>query len=170
MKKLLSLLGTITLIGTSTTSLVACNKQYSEDELKKEKEKNNININGNILEWISPQEKTFNTVDDKYYFVIWQHPDSLEFKITKFFNNSLDAFKNNKIIYNYNNYNNYNLVLTQSPNIFRINDLGVKGSFFFKGYFIYNLPRKYFKSVYLWNNDSEPNTDVEDKLKSYLDL
>ncbi len=48
MKKLLSLLGTITLIGTSTTSLVACNKQYSEYELKKEKEKNNINIRMNI--------------------------------------------------------------------------------------------------------------------------
>ncbi|WP_348735012.1 lipoprotein [Spiroplasma endosymbiont of Ammophila pubescens] len=40
MKKILSLLGTITLIGTSTTNLVACNKtQYSEDDLKKRKRK-----------------------------------------------------------------------------------------------------------------------------------
>ncbi len=40
MKKILSLLGTITLIGTSTTSLVACNKpQYNKYELKEEKEK-----------------------------------------------------------------------------------------------------------------------------------
>ncbi len=30
MKKILSLFGTITLIGTSTTSLVACNKKYTE--------------------------------------------------------------------------------------------------------------------------------------------
>ncbi len=109
----------------------------------------------NYWEEVYPDDQPFNQIDNKYYFVVWQHPDSLEFKITKFFNNSLDAFKNNKII---DNYNNYNLVLTQSPNIFHINDLGVKGSFFFKGYFIYNLPRKYFKSVYRWNNDSEPNT------------
>ncbi|KAF0849994.1 lipoprotein [Spiroplasma poulsonii] len=40
MKKILSLLGTITLIGTSTTSLVACNtSQYSEEQLKKTKRK-----------------------------------------------------------------------------------------------------------------------------------
>ncbi|WP_338990355.1 lipoprotein [Spiroplasma endosymbiont of Seladonia tumulorum] len=40
MKKLLSLLGTSTLIGTSTTNLVACNTpQYSEEELKKTKRK-----------------------------------------------------------------------------------------------------------------------------------
>ncbi len=43
MKKILTILWAITLIGTSTISLVACNKpQYSEDKLKKEKEKNNI--------------------------------------------------------------------------------------------------------------------------------
>ncbi len=36
--------------------------------------------------------------------------------------------------------------------------LGVKGSFFFKGYLYYIYLEKYFKSVYRWNNDSEPNT------------
>ncbi len=50
MKKILSILGTITLIGTSTISLVACNTpQYTEDELKKEKEKNNITTKEGIL-------------------------------------------------------------------------------------------------------------------------
>ncbi|GAA6238815.1 MAG: hypothetical protein SPLM_09300 [Spiroplasma phoeniceum] len=40
MKKILTFLGIFTLIGTSTTSLVACNTpQYTEDELKKEKKK-----------------------------------------------------------------------------------------------------------------------------------
>ncbi|WP_348735947.1 lipoprotein [Spiroplasma endosymbiont of Ammophila pubescens] len=40
MKRLLSFIGTIILIGTSTTNLVACNKtQYSEDDLKKRKRK-----------------------------------------------------------------------------------------------------------------------------------
>ncbi len=60
MKRLLSIIGAISLIGTSTTSLVACNKpQYSEDELKKEKEKHKIDtkyqtIRDN-LEWIASQ-------------------------------------------------------------------------------------------------------------------
>ncbi len=58
MKRLLSLLVAISLVGTSTTSLVACNTpKYSEKELADLKEKNNININGNILEWIASQEK-----------------------------------------------------------------------------------------------------------------
>ncbi|QIA70551.1 lipoprotein [Spiroplasma citri] len=40
MKKILSILGTMTLIGTSATSLAACNTpQYSEEELTKIKEK-----------------------------------------------------------------------------------------------------------------------------------
>ncbi|WP_424526119.1 lipoprotein [Spiroplasma endosymbiont of Glossina fuscipes fuscipes] len=61
MKKLLSIIGAISLVGTSTTSLVACNKpQYSEDELKKLKEENKINTaNQEIkdnLEWMAPQK------------------------------------------------------------------------------------------------------------------
>ncbi|WP_310612975.1 lipoprotein [Spiroplasma citri] len=41
MKKWLSFLGAITLLGTSTTSLVACNNipQYNEDELQQIKKK-----------------------------------------------------------------------------------------------------------------------------------
>ncbi|WP_422397496.1 lipoprotein [Spiroplasma endosymbiont of Seladonia tumulorum] len=63
---MLSLLGTITLIATSTTNLVACNKpQYSEKELADLKEKNNIKTKNGILEWISSQEKPFNQIDNK---------------------------------------------------------------------------------------------------------
>lgn len=42
MKKILSILGTITLIATSTTSLIACNTQqkYTPEELQELKEKN----------------------------------------------------------------------------------------------------------------------------------
>ncbi len=52
MKKILSILGTITLIRTSTTNLVACNKMaYTEAQLTELKEKNNIKTNDGILEW-----------------------------------------------------------------------------------------------------------------------
>ncbi|MBW3059382.1 MAG: hypothetical protein CXB60_10265 [Spiroplasma poulsonii] len=68
MKKILSLLGTITLIGTNTTSLVSCNtpQEYTSEELAKLKEEKNIKIKISddkygILEWIAPQEKPFNS-------------------------------------------------------------------------------------------------------------
>jgi hypothetical protein len=51
MKNILNLLGIITLISTSTTSLVTCNtQQYSEKELANLKEKNNIKTKDGILE------------------------------------------------------------------------------------------------------------------------
>ncbi len=63
MKKILTILLTITLIGTSATSLIACNKmEYTEAQLIKIKEKNNIKTKDGILEWITPQEKPFNQV------------------------------------------------------------------------------------------------------------
>ncbi|UZQ30875.1 MAG: lipoprotein [Spiroplasma phoeniceum] len=44
MKKILSFLGTITLIGTSTTSLFACNtpQEYTKEKLKQLKKENQI--------------------------------------------------------------------------------------------------------------------------------
>ncbi len=89
MKRLLSIIGAISLIGTSTTSLVACNKpQYSEDELKKEKEKHKIDtkyqtIRDN-LEWIASQELPFNKIDNKYYYVVWRGDKSNDWKMVKF--------------------------------------------------------------------------------------
>ncbi|QED24522.1 lipoprotein [Spiroplasma citri] len=92
MKKRLSFLGAITLLGTSTTSLVACNNipQYNEDELQQLKQENQICTNckeiKENLEWICPQEKPFNQVDNKYYYVVWQGNKNLEWKICKFKN------------------------------------------------------------------------------------
>ncbi len=91
MKNILSLLGTITLIRTSTTSLVGCNKnitipKYSEDELKQLKEENKKNTKDGILEWIAAQEKPFNTVDNKWYYVVWRGDENDSWKIINFKN------------------------------------------------------------------------------------
>ncbi|ALA97283.1 putative lipoprotein [Spiroplasma kunkelii CR2-3x] len=62
MKRLLSIIGTISLMGTSTTSLVSCNNipQYNEDELQQLKQENQICTNykeiKENLEWIAPQK------------------------------------------------------------------------------------------------------------------
>ncbi|PQP79392.1 hypothetical protein C6B38_01410 [Spiroplasma sp. ChiS] len=104
MKKWLSFLGAITLLGTSTTSLVACNNipQYNEDELQQLKKENQIYTNcqeiKENLEWICPQEKPFNQVDNKYYYVAWQGNKNLEWKICKFKNTEKIRLKGGKQI------------------------------------------------------------------------
>jgi len=94
MKKLLSILGTITLIGTSTTSLVACNtpQEYTPEELEHLKKENQIDTKDetikNNLEWIAPQEKPFNEVDNKYYYVVWRGDKNKKWYLSKFNNNT----------------------------------------------------------------------------------
>jgi len=94
MKKILSILGTITLIGTSTTSLVACNtpQEYTPEELANLKEKNKINTKNQTirdnLEWIAPQEKPFNNIDNKYYYVVWRGNKNNTWRIIKFLNDT----------------------------------------------------------------------------------
>ncbi|MFU0252544.1 lipoprotein [Spiroplasma sp. Moj] len=74
MKRLLSIIGAISLVGTSTTSLVACNtpQEYTKEELEHLKKENKINTTNqeirDNLEWIAPQEKPFNKVDNKWYY------------------------------------------------------------------------------------------------------
>ncbi|UZQ30791.1 MAG: lipoprotein [Spiroplasma phoeniceum] len=160
MKKILSILGTINLIGTITTNLVACNtaQEYTKEELAELKKENQINTtNENIknnLEWITPQEKPFNEADNKWYYVVWRSNSSENWNITK--------FKNDKKI-DKNNYKNLN------KNLYISTTTGVGYSF--NDLFINNnsgiLWKKdigfYFKSVYRWNllDKTEPNLDVD---------
>ncbi|PQP78930.1 hypothetical protein C6B38_03085 [Spiroplasma sp. ChiS] len=111
MKKWLSFLGAITLLGTSTTSLVACNNipQYNEDELQQLKQENQICTNckeiKENLEWICPQEKPFNTVYNKYYYVVWRGDKNDDWRIVRFKNYNWQEIKT------LDNYNNYKLLL-----------------------------------------------------------
>ncbi|UZQ30099.1 MAG: lipoprotein [Spiroplasma phoeniceum] len=159
MKKILSILGTINLIGTITTNLVACNtaQEYTKEELAKLKEKNNINTKYGILEWIEPQEKTFNNVDNKYYYVVWRGDKKLDWRIIKFKNSEkIERFhpknldKQNEINLNLNNYSQIPIDIDLAINANSVlcwkNDDG-----------------NYFKSVYRWNLDTqEPNSTIDD--------
>ncbi|WP_338966057.1 MULTISPECIES: lipoprotein [unclassified Spiroplasma] len=94
MKKILAILGTITLIATSTTSLVACDNivEYTPEKLKELKEKNKINTaNQEIrdnLEWIAKHEKPFSeVVDNKWYYIIYKD-NSNNIKLSKRLNNN----------------------------------------------------------------------------------
>nr|CAK99923.1 hypothetical lipoprotein transmembrane [Spiroplasma citri] len=156
MKKILSLLGTITLIGTSTTSLVACNTQCNEDELEQLKIENKINTTNqeikDNLEWIAPQEKPFNEVDNRYYFVVWRSDKNDDWKIIKFNNNEV-----NIIIDNFKNYKleKYDLPLLGND-LYIKNKSGIRCESWKD-----DTKNNYFKAVYRWNLDTqEPNLIV----------
>ncbi|RUO85848.1 lipoprotein [Spiroplasma endosymbiont of Megaselia nigra] len=150
MKKILSFLCSITLIGTSTTSLVACNIQheYTAEELAKLKEENKIKTaNQEIkdnLEWIAPQEKPFNQVDNKCYYVLWKGQN---WNITKFKNNNLINKTHSSIeIDKKNEDENYTLNLEWKSPVVTI---------VIRSYsVISDWPAPRFKSVYRWNLDT----------------
>lgn len=161
MKRLLSILCAISLVGTSTTSLVACDNiaEYTPKELTKLKEKNKINTNNqeirDNLEWIAPQERPFNEVDNKYYYVIWRGNKSDNWKITKFLN---DTNSEKKI----DNYDKYSLIF--KPPRFRYYTLLIKEGIINTNNTWYADNGSHFKSVYRWNLD-EPRfvLDIDDK-------
>ncbi|WP_424525587.1 lipoprotein [Spiroplasma endosymbiont of Glossina fuscipes fuscipes] len=162
MKKLLSILGAIGLIATSSTSLVACNKtqqEYTKEELEHLKKENQIDTTDqtikNNLEWIAPQEKPFNQVDNKWYYVVSRFDKNNNWEIFK--------FKNEKLEYGY-------ILKTSNPN-FDISYWQVFSDYTtigiiknddwatFKGWRNLN---DHFKSVYRWNLDTtEPDLIVD---------
>ncbi|MFU0252460.1 lipoprotein [Spiroplasma sp. Moj] len=163
MKKILSILSTITLIVTSTTSLVACNtsQEYTKEELKELKEKNKINTTNqeirNTLEWIAPQEKPFNKVDSKYYYVVWRGDKNNDWRIIKFKNYDLS---HNKIL---DKHNECVLVLeflsSHNTDLFIQENKYPNRRWYWK-----NDNGTYIKSVYRWNlNTTETNLIVDDK-------
>ncbi len=92
MKRLLSIIVAISLAGKITTSLVACNKiqEYTKEQLDELKKENQIDTTNqeikDKLELIAPQEKPFNTVGNKWYYVVWKGQN---WNITKFKNNNV---------------------------------------------------------------------------------
>ncbi len=170
MKKILSLLVTITLIGTSTTSLVACNKpqEYTKEQLEALKKENQIDTKNetikNNLEWITPQEKPFNNVDNKWYYIFWKKD---KWKISKIFRNYSINVSQEYNIYKDNNYelkffrgiNNINKIQNAYLIYIRNNPFGfVKWGE--RNYDYIN----YIKSIYRWNLDKqEPELILDEK-------
>lgn len=165
MKKILSLLGAITLIGTSKINLVACNKpQYNKEELKIWKENKKINTANqeikNNLEPISYKEKPFDNVDNKYYYVVWRGDKKKDWRIIKFKNNV--TLFSNKMSIKLDGLNNRDLFLkiyNFKPTIINL--------YIYEEKFIpfkewWNESTNYFKSVYRWNSNTlEPNLIVD---------
>ena len=155
MKKILSILGAISLVGTSTTSLVACNKpQYNAEELARLKEENKIKTDNqeirDNLEWMAPQESPFNT--DKFYYVVWRGNKNDNWRVIK-----LKHSNGQKVS---DKYDKYELISSNDEkNLFNL--------FILKELVTYFWLKKddgtHFKSVYRWNGEEQklPNLDID---------
>ncbi|WP_424525651.1 lipoprotein [Spiroplasma endosymbiont of Glossina fuscipes fuscipes] len=164
MKRLLSIIGAISLVGTSTTSLVACNKpqqEYTKEKLADLKKEHQIDTTDesikNNLEWIAPQEKPFNKVDNKWYYVVWRGDENNDWRIIKFQNNDL---QHNKIL---DKYNECVLVLeflsSHNTDLFIQENKYPNRRWYWK-----NDNSTYIKSTYRWNLDTkEPELIIDDK-------
>jgi len=148
MKKILNILGTITLIATSTTSLVACNtpQEYTQAQIDKLKEENNIKTNDGVLEWIAPQEKPFNKTDNKWYYVVWRGDKNDNWRIIKY------KYEKQGLL---EDYNNFIISINNKKELYIFKKQGAIG-FSTK----WNKNNDYFKSVYRWNSLDKPDPDL----------
>ncbi|WP_424526121.1 hypothetical protein [Spiroplasma endosymbiont of Glossina fuscipes fuscipes] len=97
-------------------------------------------------------KKPFNTVDNKYYYVVWRGDKNNNWRIVKFINNDaeIERFKPKKL----DEKNNIILYLAKFDDI----TLSVDGSTIN----VWNKNNDYFKSVYRWNLDTnEPDLIVD---------
>ncbi|MFX4057075.1 MAG: lipoprotein [Spiroplasma sp. hy2] len=141
MKKMLSILGTISLVGTSTTSLVSCGEEPKCEN----------KIIGNLKE-ICSSDRPFHNDDDKWYFVIVKG-DSPEWNIIKFQNNN-----KTKTIYSSND---YEVDLAKGSNNYSGLVIFIKKDDKKFPYTWGQDKGKYFKNVYQWLGDNEPtNNDI----------
>ncbi|AXF97204.1 lipoprotein [Spiroplasma phoeniceum] len=110
MKKILSLIGAVSLTAAGASSVVAClyekKKEYTDKELLKLKEINKIDTaNQEIkenLEWISPKEEPFNIIDNynHYFYVVWRGDENYLWRIIKFKYNSYSKVLDTDIVNN----------------------------------------------------------------------
>ncbi|RUP77045.1 hypothetical protein D6D54_04910, partial [Spiroplasma poulsonii] len=148
----------ISLVGTSTTSLVACNtpQEYTPEELAKLKEEKKIDTKDGILEWIAPQEKPFNKVDNKWYYVVWK--GKTQWYITNFLNNEKINERGKKILKEEEGYEIglYRYSLNYEVDLFNYEPSKMT-----------NWPWRidkgtHFKSVYRWNlTTTEPKLVID---------
>ncbi|WP_424526180.1 lipoprotein [Spiroplasma endosymbiont of Glossina fuscipes fuscipes] len=179
MKRLLSIIGAISLLGTSTTSLVACNKtqEYIPEELAKLKEENKINTaNQEIkdnLEWIAPQEKVFSNLDNNWYYVVWRNSKNSNWRISKFKNDTEISKETGKRIIIKENNEDKLFILLQTEELVKdkfvkfpkdITVLYKENNNNFTWKFSQPSSNIPFKSVYRWNlNTQEPDLIIDDK-------
>ncbi|PQP79170.1 hypothetical protein C6B38_02165 [Spiroplasma sp. ChiS] len=103
------------------------------------------------LKEMTPDEKPFNQVDNKYYFVVWRGVKKDNWRIVRFKHNEL---KIGKI---FDKYNNYNLELRENSGYPFNFTLYVRYSSSWgpADWESYNNKETYFKAVYRWNGGEE---------------
>lgn len=135
MKRLLSIIGAISLVGTSTLGVISCEGDKCENK-----------IIGNLKE-MCPSNNSFHSDDNKWYFVVVKS-DKSDWNIIKFQNNEKP-----KHIYDYSD---YYIILNQGKRYFSGLVLWIKKDDKKFPYTWGQDKGKYFKNVYQWLGEKEP--------------
>ncbi|WP_338963733.1 lipoprotein [Spiroplasma endosymbiont of Sarcophaga carnaria] len=146
MKKLLSILGSLVIVGTSTVGVISC----KVDNVS-ECERNDI---GNWKQ-MCPKDQPFKKVDNKYYVTIWRTTKEDKWKISLFnFINSLvtNIQKDGKYILQYSIKQGYNsgLMLVEERDQWR--------TVLIKRWEDDSKQQELFKSLYKWDDDTPTPT------------
>ncbi|GAA6238930.1 MAG: hypothetical protein SPLM_10470 [Spiroplasma phoeniceum] len=105
---------------------------------------------------VKTQEKPFNTVDNKYYYVVWKGKNEDNWILIKFQNNKeIERFK--PLVIDKQNENTLNI--NKFSEIPIENDLTINANTIIRWK---NDNGKYFKSVYRWDGVGEPNLPIID--------
>ncbi|ALA98424.1 Spiroplasmavirus-related protein [Spiroplasma kunkelii CR2-3x] len=167
MKKWLSIIGAIELTATSTITLISCNKENNN----KNKEDNKPELpdnqqqppEGSNWKQVIAQEKPFNKVDNKYYFVVWRGDKNDDWKIIKFNNNEKIKRWHPKTL---DVQNNIKLCLTNYAEIPIDIDLSIDASTINR--WKDDIKNNYFKAVYRWDGVGEPQLPTINKNTSEI--
>ncbi len=105
---------------------------------------------------MAPQEKPFNSVDDKYYFVVWYINKNDDWRIIKFKHSNLQK----KVLDKYNGYE-----LKMASAVIGSLDLVADENRFAHHFWWEVDDGSHFKYVYRWNNDisTPPSLVVNNK-------
>ncbi|AXF95764.1 lipoprotein [Spiroplasma phoeniceum] len=159
MKKWLSIIGAIGLTATSTTTLISCKKENNnenggEDNKPEPQYNPQQPPEGSNWKQVIAQDKPFNTVDNKWYFVVWRGDENDNWRIIKFPN--INFSEKRKVL---DTQEDYELALTRvGDNLFRIKIGAVRPVTSWS-----QDDGTYFKSVYRWDGVDEPEIPTINK-------
>ncbi|WP_338989826.1 lipoprotein [Spiroplasma endosymbiont of Seladonia tumulorum] len=141
MKKLLSIIGAISLVGTSTLGVISCKVDNVSDC-----ERNDI---GNWKQ-MCPKDQPFKKVDNKYYVTIWRTTKEDKWKISLF--NFI-----NKNITNIDSYNKYILQYSikqgYNSGLMLVEQKDDGRDALIKRWEDDSKQQDFFKSLYKWDTD-----------------
>ncbi|GAA6237946.1 MAG: hypothetical protein SPLM_00710 [Spiroplasma phoeniceum] len=143
MKKILSILGSLVIAGSSTLGIISCKNPYAESKCER-------NNKGNWHQ-LCIIDFPFKDIDNNYYITIWRTSNNDDWKISMF-----KYETKNIIIDQKDNFNlEINSDISNTPQLL-INQIRNNKKYLIKEW-LNDFNNIFFKSLYVWKENSIPN-------------